>query len=424
MKFLKFSLLIVILYFLILGCSSGHVQLQPMSDENPVGSRGTVSFILQTDKTYKNGMGQEDFQQELFKLQGLASCDLIRTDSYVDILFTWDGEENYDHCSQIRAEEIPGPEEYFMIYTWDSEKGICVGYLNGNRIRYPGIKFEPWDIKGNAVQTALPEGPVKIKDLKVFTSFTEKDDIKKIVPGRFWGKRSEIIYRTDYPDPISRDKRKGKLIYGCALNDSERAEDWILEGPGIISYEKNRMTMRSKFPDTPEGHFNYWCPEDFPESFILEWEYEPLRDLGFNHIFFAAKGIDGEDIFDRSLPERDGTFSQYINGAFNNYFISYYAHLPGNIYGRAFGYLQKNINYYMLDHGPIAIKPGEKGFHRLCLIKDGDHIQFMVNGKVCIDFTDTDVKRYGPSLKDGKIGFRQMSAAVGAYRNFRVWELK
>jgi len=415
-------LFLVFLIAILFSCSRNNTFL--MSADNPLSKQGTVSFLLNTDKTYMNGIGSPDFQQTLFKLPGLASCDIYRSNSAVDILFMWEGEKQYEHCSHIRTEKFPGPVTYSFVYTWDSEKGIFESYVNGKQVRFPGITFNNWDIVNKATEFEIPAGPIKKSDFTVTTNYTNINQIKMIIPKDLLGKNSDIVYVSDFPEALNTSTRKGKLLYNSKLDNEKSIENWILEGPGIITFEKNnKMKMKSMFPDQEKGHFNLWCPQNFPDSFILEWEYKSLRDLGFNHIFFASKGIKGQDIFSSDLEKRDGTFKQYINGDFNNYFIAYYSHLPGNLYGRSFGYLQKNTGSYILNRGPIAIKPGSREWHKLTLIKDKNHIQLQVDGVVCIDYTDNEQEWFGKPLKDGKIGFRQMSASVGFYKNFNVWEL-
>jgi hypothetical protein len=147
-----------------------------------------------------------------------------------------------------------------------------------------------------------------------------------------------------------------------------------------------------------------------------------VSDLGLTIVFFAAKGQNGEDIFDPSLPKRDGTFSHYIRGAVKSYHISYFANTPGFL-GRATSNLRKNNKFHLLASGPVAVRPGSQQIHRVRLIKDGAHIQLQLDGKVSIDFTDPGGSRYGPVYGGGKIGLRQMQWTVARYRNFRVWEL-
>lgn len=92
--------------------------------------------------------------------------------------------------------------------------------------------------------------------------------------------------------------------------------------------------------------------------------------------------------------------------------------------GRPDSNLRKNNKFYRVGGGPVAIEPGAQGWQHMRLIKDGNRIQLFANGKISVDWTDDDPERYGPPHGGGKIGLRQMTPTIGAYRNFRVWKLK
>lgn len=123
---------------------------------------------------------------------------------------------------------------------------------------------------------------------------------------------------------FAQDFHSGKLIYSNAFSNSGDVKDWIMEGPGRIEFFDNAMQMYSP---NEEGHHVFWCPKDFPSSFIAEWEAQDFEtDAGLCIVFFGAKGLKGESIFDSSMPKRTtGVFTDYTKGAMNCYHISYYA---------------------------------------------------------------------------------------------------
>ena len=191
----------------------------------------------------------------------------------------------------------------------------------------------------------------------------------------------------------------------------------MMEGPGVIEFGDGWMQMSSALVDgRPKGHIVHWCPKDFPERFVAEWEVRIVSESGLNIVFFAARGEHGEDIFDPGLPERTGVFSQYVRGAIVSYHISYYANV------RITSNLRKNNKFYLVANGPPGIFPRDHEWHRIRLIKDGAHIQLLCDDRLIIDHLD-DGLRYGPVHGAGKIGFRQMEPTTGRYRNLRVWEL-
>ena len=122
--------------------------------------------------------------------------------------------------------------------------------------------------------------------------------------------------------------KKANLLYENSFKDSAAVEDWVMEGPGETLVRRGWMEMFS--PDQ-RWHHVFWCPVDFPSRFMAEWEMQNLNpEAGLAIIFFATRGTRGEDIFDSSLPKRDGTFKYYTKDRLNGYHISYYANNPKN----------------------------------------------------------------------------------------------
>jgi hypothetical protein len=212
---------------------------------------------------------------------------------------------------------------------------------------------------------------------------------------------------------------KGQLIYENSLATTESVKGWRMEGPGELQFEDGWMQMYS--PDE-KGHHVFWCPRNFPDSFIAEWEAQNLAtDSGLCIVFFAARGENGEDIFDPSLPSRDGTFTHYTTGKIVSYHISYYAnaaHRPD----RGDSHLRKNNTFTLLQTGKEGIPTKSEEIHRLTLIKNGPHVIMYVDKRKIIDYTDEN-ETCGAPHTDGKIGFRQMKWTRFRYRNFKVWDL-
>jgi hypothetical protein len=165
----------------------------------------------------------------------------------------------------------------------------------------------------------------------------------------------------------------------------------------------------------------HWCPEEFPERFWAEWEFELLSEQGLCIVFFAARGQGGRDVFDPTLAPRNGIFRQYHSGDIDCYHVSYFANTPGS--ARRVANLRKNAGFYLVANGPVGVAAARAGeVHRAVLVKDGARIRLAVDGRTIIDHTDDGV-RAGPVWAGGKIGLRQMQWTVGRYRNFRVFAL-
>jgi hypothetical protein len=225
------------------------------------------------------------------------------------------------------------------------------------------------------------------------------------------------VFHSKAQDP---DFRKGDLLYDNPLSSKQEVSDWIMEGPGNIEFKEGWMEMYS--PDE-KFHHVFWCPKDFPASFMAEWEAQDLEtNAGLCIIFFSAKGKKGEDIFDPSFPKRDGTFDQYTKSKYlNSYHISYYANGRDDP-GREISHLRKNSGFNLVQQKEPGIPVKSTAVHKLRLVKDDARIMMWVDDRKIIDWTD-DSKKYGPVLQDGKIGFRQMKWTHFRYRNLKIWNL-
>src|SRR5690606_16996103 len=141
--------------------------------------------------------------------------------------------------------------------------------------------------------------------------------------------------------------------------------------------------MEMYAPDQ-KWHHVFWCPKDFPSRFVAEWEMQNLNpEGGLAIVFFAAKGVDGRDIFDSSLPSRDGTFRQYTKELMRSYHISYYANIPKNP-DRKFAHLRMIYMFALVQQGPVGIPKESTAIHHLRLVNDGAHIRFFVDDRMII----------------------------------------
>ena len=210
---------------------------------------------------------------------------------------------------------------------------------------------------------------------------------------------------------------KGDLLYENPFSSAKEVSDWTMEGPGTLDFLEGWMYMQS--PEE-EGHHVFWCPRDFPSSFVAQWEMQNIEtDAGLCIVFFAATGVNGEDIFDPKLKKREGVFKQYTKSDLNTYHISYYANAAHNP-NRPHSHLRKNKGFYKVFEGEQGIPPASTDIHHITLVKEEARIQLYVDDRKVIDWVD-DGETYGPVLQGGKMGFRQMKWTHFRYRNFKVW---
>ncbi len=389
------------------------------------GAQGYLSFNLHTSQTWRDGAHAKSLDQTLVRLAGLADCKLTCGPESVNIIFEWN-KGKYDRGFLVNLTHLPGPDTYQLIFTWDSNKGRCDGYLNGVPMNLPGTRYAPWKIPAQAHQVMLGQGPNQVSDLQVQANYIPPKEIPERVPKTLAGKHKALLGYYRPPAAINLRNRRGALLYSDPLSNKTDVAKWILEGPGKISFPGGVMKLQTQKAGTfsGPGHFVLWCPVTFPNRFIADWQFKPVSRTGLAIIFFAARGADGDDIFDPHLPQRDGLFSQYTHGSIVSYHFSYFANLPLFQSGRPSSNLRKNNHFYLTGVGPVAVVPGAKGFQKLRIIKDGRHIQLLVNGKVSLDWIDNHPARFGKPYGRGKMGLRQMAGTVGEYRDFKVWAMK
>ena len=145
-----------------------------------------------------------------------------------------------------------------------------------------------------------------------------------------------------------------------------------------------------------------------PADFLLEFKVRPQdRKQGLNIVFFNARGLHGESIFDPTLKPRSGIFAQYHSGDLNNYHISYWAGERGT------ANVRKNAGFQLVATGKDLVAPAPADpFQTTRLYKRGGTIRLMVDDVIEVAFDD-DGKTYGLLwTHSGWIGLRQMAHTV------------
>ena len=217
-----------------------------------------------------------------------------------------------------------------------------------------------------------------------------------------------------------------KLIYENPLSCEEDIRDFILEGSAVITFPEGRMRMENARSDKEGQKANYvlWCPKEFPSDVRIEWDFFPIKEPGLCMMFFAAKGRNGEDLFDEGLSARTGEYPQYHHGDINAFHISYFRRKEPD--ERAFHTcnLRKSYGFYLTAQGgdPIPDADEAKGPYHIAVEKKENQIVFYINELEIFCFED-DGETYGPLLEGGKIGFRQLAPFVGEYADLKVYAL-
>lgn len=220
--------------------------------------------------------------------------------------------------------------------------------------------------------------------------------------------------------------KEGKLIYRNNLANEKELEGFVLEGEANLSFPNGRLRMENKIDVALGQKANYvlWCPENFPSDVKIEWDFWPIKEPGLCILFFSASGKNGEDIFDEGLAKRTGEYPQYHHGDINAFHVSYFRRKEPD--ERAFHTcnLRKSYGFHLVTQGadPIPDASIDTSAYHICVKKQGAKISFSVNDLEVFTFED-DGETYGPLLKGGKIGFRQLAPMIGEYANLEVYEI-
>ncbi len=219
-------------------------------------------------------------------------------------------------------------------------------------------------------------------------------------------------------------ERFRKLIYSNALAKPVDVNDFVMEGKAAVSFPRNRMRLESLLPPESGQKANlvFWCPITFPHDVVIQWKFCPIYEPGLCIMFFGAKGVAGQDIFDEQLHKRTGEYQQYHHGDINAYHISYFRRPNPDETVLHTCNLRKSYGFHMVAQGadPIPTVSQCKDHYEITIAKDGAQIAFYIDNLKILEYED-DGKTYGPVIAGGKIGFRQMSPLIAEYWDLKVY---
>ena len=100
------------------------------------------------------------------------------------------------------------------------------------------------------------------------------------------------------------------LLYENALSCADDVKNFILEGQARINFEDGKMQLENIIAAENKQKANYvlWCPVEFPSDVLITWDFRSIKEPGLCMLFFAAKGINGEEIFDPAINVRSGEY--------------------------------------------------------------------------------------------------------------------
>ena len=217
-----------------------------------------------------------------------------------------------------------------------------------------------------------------------------------------------------------------RLIYENPLSCEADIKDFVLEGSAKLSFENGRMRMENAISAEAgqKANFVLWCDKDFPADVRITWNFRPIKEPGLAILFFAAKGINGEDLFDASLQKRTGEYPLYHHGDINAFHVSYFRRKEPDERSFHTCNLRKSYGFYLVTQGADPIPDADECTedYRMEVVKKGGYVSFSINGLRVFDFED-DGETYGKLLGGGKIGFRQLAPMIAEYSDLKVYEV-
>jgi hypothetical protein len=214
-------------------------------------------------------------------------------------------------------------------------------------------------------------------------------------------------------------------VYQTTFDSPDVLKDWRLEGGKRMSIEDGKLVLESAPGSTSSelsaNHLVCWLLREVPADFLLEFSMRPQnRKQGLNIVFFNARGLHGENIFQPPIQPRDGLFKQYHSGDLNNYHISYWAGERGT------ANVRKNQGFHLVAVGKDLVEGAPANvFQTIRIYNRGGTIRLMVDDITAVAYDD-DGKTFGPIwTHSGWIGLRQMGHTVHCeYNRLKVLPLK
>lgn len=219
---------------------------------------------------------------------------------------------------------------------------------------------------------------------------------------------------------------ESRLIYENKLSCERDVEDFVLEGSAKLSFPEGKLRMENALSAAEGQKANYvlWCPEDFPSDVRIEWKFRPIKEPGLAILFFAAKGRNGEDIFNDSLARRTGEYVQYHHGDIDAFHVSYFRRKEPDERALHTCNLRKSYGFHLVAQGgdPIPDADECRDMYRIALEKKGDVVRFLVEEVEVFRYVDDGVT-YGPRLAGGKVGFRQLAPMIAEYADLKIYAI-
>lgn len=244
----------------------------------------------------------------------------------------------------------------------------------------------------------------------------------------------ELIYGNDFSSDDRIDFETSFVSNGKRVRLPDPRAEWVAEGWGGADVCGGKLWVapvvfeacgeRKQDSASEPSHMVVWNKNRFPADMMFEFTVNHHgSDDGLTLVFFAAEGLQGEDIFQRKLPPRNGIYRNYNRGQLANYTVSYWSRnkkpslvIRGEQYSNR---VRKNPGMNLLaTDASLTDKCNDCDF-KVRILKIAGEITVEIDGTVVNHISDPDP--YG----SGYIGLRSMEGVDQvSYDDFRVWSVK
>jgi hypothetical protein len=244
----------------------------------------------------------------------------------------------------------------------------------------------------------------------------------------------ELTYSNDFSGEDSIDRETAFIKDDKRTRLPDPGAAWIAEGWGGADICSGKLWVapaafkscgeRVESPEQAPSHMVVWNKNRFPADMMFEFTVNHNgSDNGLTLVFFAAEGQQGQDIFDLSLPPRNGVYRNYNKGELANYTVSYWSRnkkpslvAKGEAYSNR---IRKNPGANMLATNASLTDKCSDCDYRVRILKVGGNITVEINGTVVNHVIDPDP--HG----GGYIGLRSMQGVDKvSYDSFKVWSIR
>ena len=148
------------------------------------------------------------------------------------------------------------------------------------------------------------------------------------------------------------------------------------------------------------------------QNFAIEFDFTPLSSAPLHMLMFCGSGLEGESVFDTSLPARYGVEDETMYDM-AMYRVSFFHK------SRRKANLRRAPGKIMVAQGEDVVASKDWTPTSRCRVERINGIvRFLINGKESFSYKDEQ------PLKGGNWGFRLMACAKGAYDNIKVITIK